>query len=152
MSEFQRREFIATAAAMAAATAMMGGTKEAEAGDPGFMNNVPAPLLSGKELPTFKFALEKSTGKVIGGSYGKEATVKQLPISKGMAGVSMRIEPGAMRELHWHATTAEWAFVDKGRVRTTVLGPKGDVEINDFEPGDVWYFPRGHGHMLECLG
>jgi oxalate decarboxylase len=113
---------------------------------------VPDALLSGKELPTFKFALEKSTGKVIGNSYGKEATVEQLPISKGIAGVSMRIEPGAMRELHWHATAAEWAYVDKGRVRTTVFTPQGHAETNDFEPGDIWYFPRGHGHMLECLG
>ena len=116
------------------------------------MNNVPDPLLSGKELPTFKFALEKSEGRVIGGSFGKEATVEQLPISKGIAGVSMRLEPGAMRELHWHATAAEWAFVIEGRVRTTVIDPQGNAETNDFEPGDVWYFPRGHGHMLECLG
>ena len=99
------------------------------------MNNVPDPLLAGKELPTFKFALEKSEGKVIGGSFGKEATVKQLPISKGIAGVSMRLEPGAMRELHWHATAAEWAFVIEGRVRTTVIDPQGYAETNDFEPG-----------------
>src|SRR6185437_10401946 len=108
--------------------------------------------LSGKELPTFKFELEKSHGKVIRGSEGKEATVLQLPISKGIAGVSMRLEPGAIRELHWHATAAEWAFVLEGRVRTTVIGPDGSSETNDFEPGDVWYFPRGHGHMLQCLG
>jgi oxalate decarboxylase len=88
------------------------------AGDPSFMNNVPDPILSAAELPTFKFALEKSEGKVIGNSFGKEATVKQLPIAKGIAGVSMRLEPGAMRELHWHATAAEWAFVIEGRVRT----------------------------------
>jgi oxalate decarboxylase len=31
-----------------------------------FRNNVPDPLLSGKELPTFKFELEKSKGKVLG--------------------------------------------------------------------------------------
>jgi oxalate decarboxylase len=117
-----------------------------------FKNNVPDPLLAGKELPTFKFALEKSAGKVIGKSYGKEATVEQLPISKGIAGVSMRLEQGAMRELHWHATAAEWAFVLEGRVRTTVIDPEGGSETNDFEPGDVWYFPRGHGHMIQCLG
>ena len=40
-----------------------------------FANNVPDPDTSGKELPTFKFALEKSEGKVIGKSFGKEATV-----------------------------------------------------------------------------
>ena len=101
----------------------------AVAGDASFMNNVPDPLLSGNELPTFKFALEKSEGKVVRDSYGKEATVAQLPISKGLAGVSMRIEPGAMRELHWHATAAEWAFVIEGRVRTTVIDPQGCAEV-----------------------
>jgi len=156
MSNFQRREFLTGAAAIATATAVtMVGTRRAEAGDPSFMNNVPDPLLSGKELPTFKFELERSEGKgvrVIGGSYGKEVTVEQLPISKGIAGVSMKLEPGAMRELHWHATAAEWAFVIEGRTRTTVIDPQGNSETNDFEPGDVWYFPRGHGHQLECLG
>ena len=134
MSDPQRREFLAAAAAIAS-LATLGGAPPAIAGDPSFMNNVPDPALSGKELPTFKFALEKSDGKVIGNSYGKEATVKQLPISKGIAGVSMRLEPGAMRELHWHATAAEWAFVIEGRVRTTVIDPAGFAETNDFEPG-----------------
>jgi len=149
MSDVQRRDFLASAAGMAAGITSL---RPAMSGDASFMNNVPDPLLSKKELPTFKFALEKSEGKVIGGSFGKEATVTQLPISKGIAGVSMRLEPGVMRELHWHATAAEWAFVLEGRVRTTVINPQGQAETNDFEPGDVWYFPRGHGHMLECLG
>ncbi len=153
MSEFQRRDFLTGAAAFAAGvTAALTATRRAEAGNPSFMNNVPNPLLSGKELPNFKFALEKSRGKVMGKSTAKEATVEQFPISKGIAGVSMQLEAGVMRELHWHATAAEWAFVDRGRVRTTVFGPGGQAETNDFEPGDVWYFPRGHGHMLECLG
>src|SRR5438034_1339438 len=113
-------------------------------GDLSFQNNVPDPLLAGKELPTFKFELEKSKGKVLGNSFGKEVTVEQLPISKGIAGVSMQLEPGVMRELHWHATASEWAFVLKGRVRTTVINPAGQTETNDFDPGDIWYFPRGH--------
>jgi oxalate decarboxylase len=153
MGTFQRGEFLAGVAAFAAATtAALSGAREAEAGDPSFMNNVPDPLLAGKELPTFKFALEKTTGKVIGDSFGKEATVAQFPISKGIAGVSMKIEPGVMRELHWHATAAEWAYVLEGQVRTTVSDPQGNSEIDDFKPGDIWYFPRGHAHVLECLG
>jgi oxalate decarboxylase len=152
MAQFERREFLTGAAAFAAASASLLTGRIAMAGDDSFQNNVPDPLLSGKELPTFKFELEKSTGKVIGNSSGKEATVLQLPISKGIAGVSMRLEPGAMRELHWHATAAEWAFMLEGNVRTSVIDPEGRAEINEFEPGDVWYFPRGHGHMLECLG
>jgi oxalate decarboxylase len=148
MPEVSRRGFIGSAAL----STSLAGLTAAAADEFTFKNNVPDPLLDGAELPTFKFELEKSEGKVLGNSYGKEATVKQLPISKGIAGVSMKLEPGAMRELHWHATAAEWAFVLKGRVRTTVIGPEGCSETNDFEPGDIWYFPRGHGHMLECLG
>src|SRR5256886_7904663 len=153
MSNFHRRDFLTGAAAFAAGTtAALVGSRRVEAGEPSFMNNVPDPLLSGKDLPTFKFALEKSKAKVIGKSTAREATVEEFPISKGIAGVSMGLEPGAMRELHWHATAAEWAYVDEGQVRTTVIDPEGHAETNDFEPGDIWYFPRGHGHMLECLG
>lgn len=153
MSNFPRRDFLARSAALGAAAGALGLAGRAAGGDPSFMNNVPDPLFAGKELPKFKFELEKSKpGKVIGGSVAREATVEQFPISKGIAGVSMTLEPGAMRELHWHATAAEWAYVNRGRVRTTVLGPDGTAETNDFEPGDVWYFPRGHGHMIECLG
>jgi oxalate decarboxylase len=153
MPEIQRRDFLTGAAAFAAGvTTALTATRRAEAGDASFMNNVPDPLLTGMELPTFKFALERSEGRVTGRSVAKEASVRQLPISKGIAGVSMTLGPGDMRELHWHATAAEWAYVDRGRVRTTVIAPGGYAETNEFEPGDVWYFPRGHGHMLECLG
>ena len=64
----------------------------------------------------------------------------------------MKLQPGIMRELHWHADAAEWAFVVSGRVRTTLVDPAGRSETSDFGPGDVWYFPRGHGHQLETLG
>src|SRR5215472_6214011 len=131
MSNIHRRDFLTGTAAFAAGvTAALVGVRRANAGDPSFMNNVPDPLLSQKELPTFKFALEKSKGRVVGKSTAKQASVEELPISKGIAGVSMMLEPGGMRELHWHATAAEWAFVDKGRVRTTVTSPGGFTETN----------------------
>ena len=44
-------------------------------GDLSFQNNVPDPLLSGKELPAFKFELEKSKGKALGDSFDKEASI-----------------------------------------------------------------------------
>jgi len=147
MSDVTRRGFIGAAATGFVAIT----TTEAATMDP-FKNNVPDPVLSGPELPTFKFELEKSKGRVDGGSFGKEATVEQLPISKGIAGVSMRLEPGVARELHWHATAAEWAFVIEGRCRITLVDPEGRSQTSDFDPGDIWYFPRGYGHSIECLG
>jgi len=122
-------------------------------GSTSWSNNVPDPLLSAETLPDFTYDLEKSKGKEDGkGSYGKEVTVAELPISKGIAGVSMVLEPGVMRELHWHATAAEWGFVLSGNVRTTIVDPAGHQETDDFAPGDCWFFPRGHPHVLECIG
>jgi oxalate decarboxylase/phosphoglucose isomerase-like protein (cupin superfamily) len=64
----------------------------------------------------------------------------------------MRLKPGGLRELHWHAIAAEWAYVVKGTVRTTVISPNGEAAQDDFGPGDVWFFPKGHGHALQGVG
>ena len=153
MSDIQRRDFLkGTAAFAAGVTAALAAGRRAEAGDPSFMNNVPDPVLAREELPTFKFALEKSEGRVVGKSTAKEATVKQLPISKGIAGVSMALEPGGMRELHWHATAAEWEYVFAGQVRVSLFGANGRYRTETLEQGDVGYVPQGYGHSLENVG
>jgi oxalate decarboxylase len=144
MSELSRRVFLGTAS-LATGAAGLGAAAEGGQTYEGRKETADA-------LPTFRFAMEKNTGHVTAAGSARQATVKELPISKGLAGVSMRLKPGGIRELHWHAIAAEWAFVIKGRVRTTVIGPDGTSEMNDFDPGDVWYFPRGHGHMLQGLG
>lgn len=103
-------------------------------------------------MPDFKFSLDGNKPKVTTGGWAKEATVHQFPISKGIAGVHMFLQPGASRELHWHAIAAEWAFVIEGRCQTVVIDPSGASEINNFEPGDLWYFAKGHGHSIQCIG
>ncbi len=103
-------------------------------------------------IPAFTYNIENQTGKVTEGGSGKEATVKEFAISEGLAGVSMRLKPGGLRELHWHALAAEWAFMIKGRCQITVFDPDGRMERVDFAPGDIWYFPRGYGHSLQGLG
>jgi oxalate decarboxylase len=104
------------------------------------------------ELANFKYNLEKQTHWVGEGGSAKEATVAEFPISQSIAGVSMRLQPGAIRELHWHALAAEWAYMLEGRCRITVISPNGQCEISEFGPGDTWFFPRGHGHALQGLG
>ena len=94
-------------------------------------------------MPDFRYSLDGNNPKVTSGCWAKEATVHQFPISKGIAGVHMYLNPGASRELHWHAIAAEWAYVIEGRCQTVVLEPSGASEINNFEPGDLWYFARG---------
>src|SRR5436853_382624 len=136
MAHIDRRKLLSAAAAAAVGASAAGAERAGH----------------DEEIPTFRYALEDGPqGHVTEGGSAREATVKQLPISTGIAGVSMRLKPGGLRELHWHANAAEWAFVVKGRVRTTVIGPDGLSETNDFDPGDVWYFPRGHGHAVQNL-
>jgi oxalate decarboxylase len=103
-------------------------------------------------IPPLKYDLESQTHWVGEAGSAKEATVEEFPVSQSIAGVSMRLKPGAIRELHWHALAAEWAYVIEGRCRATVIAPNGQSEIAEFITGDTWYFPRGHGHALQGLG
>ena len=103
-------------------------------------------------LPSIRYPLGDKPAKIYEGGDAKEVTVDEFPISKNIAGVLMNLKPGGLRELHWHANAAEWAYVIKGRCRVTVIDPQGHSEIKDLGPGDVWYFPRGHGHSIQGLG
>ena len=102
-------------------------------------------------IPNFKFDIEATTGWVGEAGSAKEATIAEFPASQNIAGVSMRLKPGGIRELHWHAIAAEWALVLKGTVRTTVISPNSQAATDVFEPGDIWYFPKGHGHALQNI-
>jgi oxalate decarboxylase len=114
----------------------------------------PAKLNSGApgELEDFIFDINTSKGWLGPGGSAKEATVEEFPVSQSIAGVVMKLNPGGFRELHWHSIAAEWAFVLEGKVRTTVITPDGTTSTDDFEVGDIWYFPKGYGHALQCIG
>jgi oxalate decarboxylase len=141
-----RREMLKAAslgATAGALTVARTGAQEVQVGkDPG----------KHEPLENFKYDLENSKGWVGEAGSAKEVTIEEFPISKSIAGVSMRLKPGGIRELHWHAISSEWAMVVKGKVRTTVIAPNGEAATDDFGPGDTWYFPRGHGHSLKNIG
>jgi oxalate decarboxylase len=103
-------------------------------------------------MPEFTRSLDGSQPKVTSGGWAKESTEHQLPIMTGLAGVHMFLNPGGSRELHWHAIAAEWAFVIAGRCQTSVLDPSGQTEVNNYVPGDLWFFPKGHGHSIQTIG
>jgi oxalate decarboxylase len=105
-----------------------------------------------EEIPQFKYSMDGGHAKTSAGGWAKEATVEQLPISQGVAGVHMFMNAGGSRELHWHAIAAEWAYVIEGSCQVTVIDPAGNTEMLNFDPGDVWYFPRGHGHSITTIG
>ncbi|WP_338438790.1 cupin domain-containing protein [Synechococcus elongatus] len=106
----------------------------------------------GKDLPAFSYPFSKTSLVDYDGGVTKQVGTYNFPVSKGMAGVYMTLEPGAIRELHWHANAAEWAYVIEGRTRITLTNPEGEVQIADVEAGGLWYFPRGWGHSIEGIG
>ncbi|EMD31304.1 hypothetical protein CERSUDRAFT_163165 [Gelatoporia subvermispora B] len=83
------------------------------------------------------------------GGWARQQNTDTLPIATSMAGVNMRLEAGAIRELHWHLT-AEWAFVLKGSVQLTAVNMDGQNFLDTVGPGDLWYFPPGIPHSLQA--
>lgn len=110
------------------------------------------PLLDGPELPSLRYPLGAEPAKTHPGGWSKEANVTNFPVSEKLAGVLMQLVPGGLRELHWHANAAEWAYVFSGHCRVTTIDPQNQSQVADFGPGDVWYFPRGHGHSIQGIG
>ncbi len=102
-------------------------------------------------LPSFRYRLEQQPAHTSRGGLVRGASVRQFPVSQGIAGASMRLQPGCLRELHWHTTAAELGYVVSGNCRTTVLSPDG-AATDTFGPGDIWYFPRGWGHSIQGTG
>ena len=149
MTEFSRRDMLGAAAAGGMAAAAT-STETFGQGQPPF-GPTPAPL-AGAELPSFRFRLGAVAPKTWDGGWAKEATVVDFPVSQAIAGVLMSLVPGGLRELHWHANAAEWAYVIKGQCRVTTINPQGQSQVVDFHAGDVWYFPRGFGHSIQGIG
>ncbi len=148
MSDFSRRHLLGGVAAGSALAAAIASDAAAQ-GQP---KSLPGQgSLTGSELPSFRFALGAQARKNYNGGWAKEATVAEFPVSEKIAGVLMQLEPGALRELHWHSNAAEWAYVIKGQCRVTTIDPQGRTEMVDFGPGDVWYFPRGFGHSIQGI-
>ncbi|KAF7563377.1 hypothetical protein G7046_g731 [Stylonectria norvegica] len=75
-----------------------------------------------------------------------------FPISKTIAAAHAIIEPGAIREMHWHPTADEWSFFIKGRARVTIFAAEGNARTFDYGPGDVGIVPRNMGHFVENIG
>ncbi|UPX18588.1 uncharacterized protein EKO05_0008882 [Ascochyta rabiei] len=101
-------------------------------------------------MPNMRWSFADSHIRIEEGGWTRQTTIRELPTSKELAGVNMRLDEGVIRELHWHKE-AEWAYVLEGSVRITALDTEGGSFVDDLEKGDLWYFPSGHPHSLQGL-
>ncbi len=113
-------------------------------------SNVP-PATDHGDVKPFWYSFELAHRRIQEGGWTRQVTEKDIPQSKDLAGVNMRLTAGSYRELHWH-TANEWAYMLYGSARITLLNPDGTIFIDDVNEGDLWYFPAGYPHSIQGLG
>ena len=168
-----RRSFLGAGSAAVATAAVAGlaahaqqpeSTAKAESGhsssDPGPENrpllaqnpssNTP-PSTDHGDIGPIWYSFDLARKRVEEGGWTHQVTQRELPPSKDIAGVNMRLTSGSFRELHWH-TANEWAYMEYGNARVTVLNPDGTMFIDDVGEGDLWFFPAGFPHSIQGLG
>ena len=163
MSGVTRRSFIGkTAIAIRSVTALQKvlGT-DRSGNDPGPSNpgldaqnpdSMWPPGTDSKSLvQNFKYPFSFANKRVYEGGWSREVTVRELPVSKTLAGVKMRLTAGGVRELHWH-TSAEWAIMLYGTARITAIDADGKSFVADVGKNDLWFFPSGIPHSIQGLG
>ncbi|TFK34609.1 oxalate decarboxylase [Crucibulum laeve] len=96
-----------------------------------------------------KWAFSLSHNRLENGGWARQENIGVMPIATEMASVNMRLEPGAVRELHWHKT-AEWAYILKGHTQISAVDYDGKNYVATMGPGDLWYFPAGIPHSLQA--
>ncbi|KAF5342909.1 hypothetical protein D9758_015403 [Tetrapyrgos nigripes] len=101
------------------------------------------------DVPNAKWPFSLSHNRLQTGGWARQQNIEQMPFATSMAGVNMRLEAGAIRELHWH-TTSEWAYVLKGTTQVTAVDPQGRNFVGNAGPGDLWFFPAGVPHSLQA--
>lgn len=109
------------------------------------------PSTDAGDVNNFRYPFEFGHNRVSpGAGWARQVTVRDLAISKTIAGVNMRLEPYAVRELHWHIP-AEWAFMLSGDARVTAVDGQNHAEVSDLGAGDLWYFPPGVPHSIQAM-
>ena len=116
-----------------------------------FPSSLEAPATDVSTQPFFWSSFNISPRRVQRGGWAREVTQSDFAISDEIAGVNMYLEPGGIRELHWHQT-AEWALMTRGGCRVTTLSRQGLPSVEDVFEGDLWFFPAGLPHSLQGLG
>lgn len=100
----------------------------------------------------FTFDLDRNPAKATSGGWAREVTARHLPLATDISGAHLYMNPGGSREMHWHSTAGEWAYILGGQCQVAVLDPDGELDVANYGPGDLWYFPKGHAHGIFTLG
>jgi oxalate decarboxylase len=111
---------------------------------------VPSP--SGTVPTTFSHRLLEQPPVEAAGGQVRIVDSSNFPAASTIAAALVEVNPGAIRELHWHPTTDEWQYYISGQGRMTVFASSGKARTFDYQAGDVGYIPFAMGHYIENTG
>jgi oxalate decarboxylase len=124
-----------------------------------FSGDVPGPLASDAvESPagivpeTFVHRLLDQPPVRARGGTARIVDSRNFPAASTIAAAYVEVEPGGLRELHWHPNTDEWQYYISGQGRMTVFASSGKARTFDYQAGDVGYVPFAMGHYVENTG
>ncbi|HET8996536.1 MAG TPA: cupin domain-containing protein, partial [Acetobacteraceae bacterium] len=100
---------------------------------------------------SFRLAARQPDYETANGSV-RIADSHNFPASTTIAAALVEVQPGGLRELHWHPNADEWQFWISGQARMTVFAANGRARTFDFHAGDVGVVPRAMGHYIENTG
>ncbi|HEX8518464.1 MAG TPA: cupin domain-containing protein [Pseudonocardia sp.] len=91
-------------------------------------------------------AVESEAGRV------RVVDVNVFAAARTICAAFVEVEPGGMRELHWHPKAAEWQYYIQGSARMTVFNSNGLSRTFDYQAGDVGVVPLVAGHYVQNTG
>jgi oxalate decarboxylase len=124
-----------------------------------FAGKVPGPLdadavraPAGTVPRTFSHRMLAQDPVKVAGGQVRITDSSNFPIATTIAAARVEVEPGGMRELHWHPNADEWQYYISGKGRMTVFASSGKARTFDYQAGDVGYVPFAMGHYIENTG
>ncbi len=107
---------------------------------------------NGEVRESFSYRLRQQDPIEAAGGHVRIVDSRTFRAAKNIAAALVEVDPGAMRELHWHPNGAEWQYYLEGQARMTVFASSGVARTFDYQAGDVGYVPFAMGHYVENRG
>jgi oxalate decarboxylase len=100
---------------------------------------------------TFSLASSAPISQTKGGKV-QLADSNNFKVSTTIAAALVTVQPGALRQMHWHPNADEWQYYIRGKARMGVFNTGPNVLTMDFNPGDIGYAKRNFGHYVQNVG
>jgi len=124
-----------------------------------FAGEVPPPLKqdavrspAGKVPIPYSYQLSEQKPVKFAGGQVRIVDSHNFPAATTIAAALAEIEPGGLRELHWHPNNDEWQYYISGQGRMTVFASSSKARTFDYQAGDAGYVPFAMGHYVENTG